>query len=68
MYARQLWAGREQFSHITEYQSCLTALARLLNAFDQCIEKQAFQELQQFERDISAARLILAIYRFSLPA
>jgi hypothetical protein len=65
MYARQLWAGREQFSHKTEYQSCLTTLANLLNTLDQCIERQTFRELQKIERDLSAVRLILAIYKFS---
>jgi hypothetical protein len=66
MYARQLWAGPEQFSHRTEYQSCLTTLANSLNAIDQCIERRAYQELQQIEQDISATRIILTICRPSL--
>jgi len=68
MYARQLWAGPGQFSHITEYQSCLTALAELLNALDQCIKNQAYQELLEIERDISAVRMILTVYGPSFTA
>ena len=66
MYTRQVWAGCEQFAHMTDYQNRLTALAKWLSKLDQCIERQAFHELREIEREISAARLILAIYRFSL--
>ena len=63
MYARQLWAGREQFSHRTEYQSCLTTLAKSLNALDQCIQSRAYQELPEIKTDISAVLFILKIYK-----
>jgi hypothetical protein len=47
MYARQVWAGCEQFAHMTEYQSHLTALAKWLSKLANALKGKLFMNCER---------------------